>query len=142
MVSSEAFGIHKALGRIPANREELCADLRALVEAMTTFVCSEHHQRLMQALGSIPQQAQDLTEVYRNGPANTHRVLADYLQAAAEGGLIRCPQPAQSAEMLMGMVMGLDLLRGQYRVPLERRTREEQRTHAQRIVTAFMLIHA
>ncbi len=142
VVSSEAFGIHKALGRIPASREELCADLSALVEAMTTFVCSEHHQRLMQALGSIPQQAQDLTEVYRNGPANTHCVLAGYLQAAAEGGLIRCPEPAQSAEMLMGMVMGLDLLRGQYRVPLERGTCEEQRTHAQRIVTAFMLIHA
>lgn len=40
----------------------------------------------MQALDSIPQDTQDLAEVYRNGPANAHRVLADYLQASAQNG--------------------------------------------------------
>lgn len=142
VVSSEAFAIHKALGRIPASREELQADLGALVEALTAFIGSDHHQRLMQALGSIPQNTQDLTEVYRNGPANTHRVLADYLQAAAQGGLLRCPEPVASAELLLGMVMGLDLLRGQYRVPLERQSEEDRQQHARRVMAAFMAIHA
>lgn len=141
VVSSEAFGIHKALGRFPASREELHADLGALCEAITAFIGSEHHQRLMQALGSIPQNTQDLTEVYRNGPQNTHDVLADYLQQAAAGGLIRCPEPMESAELLMGMVTGLDLLRGLYRVPLERRTEEQRRQHVGRVMAAFMAIH-
>ncbi|SFP81166.1 transcriptional regulator, TetR family [Geopseudomonas sagittaria] len=141
VVCSEAFTIHQTLGRLPASREELLADLGALLEAITAFIGSDHHQRLMQALGSIPQNTQDLTEVYRNGPANTHRVLADYLQAAAQGGLIRCPEPAASAEMLMGMVMGLDLLRGLYRVPHERRSEDERRQHARRVMAAFMAIH-
>lgn len=140
VVCSEAFGIHQALERLPASREELQADLGALVEAITAFISSDHHQCLMQALGSIPQNTQDLTEVYRNGPANTHRVLADYLQAAAQGGLLNCAEPAASAEMLLGMVMGLDLLRGQYRVPLERRSEEARRQHARRVVAAFMAI--
>ncbi|MCM2318883.1 MAG: TetR/AcrR family transcriptional regulator [Pseudomonas sp.] len=142
VVSSEAFGIHKSLGRIPVNREELCADLCDLLEAITAFIGSDRHQCLMQALGSIPQQAQDLSEVYRNGPERTHRVLADYLQEAAQRGLIRCPEPVESAEMLMGMVTGLDLLRGLYRVPLEGRSEEVRRQHALRIMTAFMAIHA
>ena len=141
VVSSEAFAIHQALGRIPASSAELQADLGALLEAITAFIASDHHQRLMQALGSIPQNTQDLTEVYRNGPANTHRVLADYLQAAAQAGLLNCAEPVASAEMLLGMVMGLDLLRGQYRVPLERRSEEERRQQARRVMAAFMAIH-
>jgi TetR/AcrR family transcriptional repressor of mexJK operon len=142
VVSSEAFAINQTLDRTPANREELCADLAGLIEALSAFIASERHQRLIQALGTIPQDTQDLGEVYRNGPANTQRLLADYLEAAAQSGLIECPEPLASAEMLLGMVMGLDVLRGQYRVPLERGGEEECRRHARRVLAAFLASHA
>lgn len=141
VVNSEAFAIHQSLGRVPASREELQADLGALIEALTAFIASERHQRLLQALGSILQDTQDLSEVYLNGPEKTRQVVADYLHSAAQKGLIRCPEPMVSAEMLLGMVIGLDLLRGQYRVPLERRTEQDRRQHADRVVAAFMAIH-
>ncbi|MCQ4347170.1 TetR/AcrR family transcriptional regulator [Pseudomonas stutzeri] len=142
VVCGEAFAIHQALGRSPASREALCADLGALVRALTRFIASDHHRRLMQALGSIAQSSQDLGEVYRNGPADTQRVLADYLQAADRAGLIRCAEPMASAELLLGMTMGLDLLRGLYRVPLARSGEDECVQHARRVVAAFMAIHA
>lgn len=141
VVHSEALVINQPLERLPESREQLCADLASLCLAINRFIGSERHQHLLQAMCSIPQDRQDLSEVYRNGPAETQRVLAEYLQAAAQNGLIRCPQPLASAEMLIGMVIGLDVQRVLYGVGLERKSEEDFRQHAQRVAAAFMVMH-
>lgn len=142
VVSSESFVIHNALLRIPGSREDLCRDLGHFAEALSAFICKNDYQRLIQAIASIPQKMPDMAEVYRNGPEKTRRVLAAYLEAAAKQGLIRCPEPTESAELLMGMIMGLELVRGQHRVPFEQRTVEARRAHAGRIVAAFLSLSA
>lgn len=142
ILSTEAMTIYTLLSRHPNTREELCSGLCSFIEAAKKFLCSKQYQHLLQAMGSLPEGSLDTLEFYRNGPQKTQDVLTAYLRSATLGGLIRCDDPEESAEMLLGMMMGLDQLRSAYRVPRPRRGAEARKHQAERITAAFMLIHA
>lgn len=141
VVAGDANTIYQSLGAAPATRQALHADLCMFIRVLKNFICGEHYRRLIVIMGSIPQNSKDLEAVYRNGPGKTHQVLTDYLAAAAAAGLLDCLHPADSAELLMGMVQGLDLLRFTYRVALPERGPAEVEVMAARIATAFLAMH-
>ncbi len=142
LVATHVDAIYQVLGAVPVNREGLHSGLATFARAMKRFIYGDDYRQLVMVLGSIPQTNQDLCALYTNGPAKTHQVLADYLAAADQRGLIRCPHPVESAEMLIGMICGLDLLRLTYRVEVETPSREQITDFAQRVVDAFMTMHA
>jgi len=142
VVEGEAFMLTRSLEHLPATRAELGRDLCVFIEGVSAFLCSRRHQRLMQAIGSVPQRGADLAHVYRNGPDRAHQMLADYLTAVSALGLIHCPEPWESAELLFGMMLGLDLFRAQYRLPATRRSPQDRSRHARRVAQAFLAIHS
>lgn len=142
VVEGEAFVITQPIERMPETREALRRDLCAFAEGMVSFVNGRRHRRLMLALAAVPQKGADLAHVYRNGPEKAHQMITDYLKAAAARGLIRCSKPRESAELLFGMVTGLDILRGPYRMRSERRTAQSRAQHVRRCVDAFMALYA
>ena len=141
LVATHVTAIHQALGAAPVNREGLQAGLVNFAKAMKRLIFGEDYRQLVIVMGSIPQTNHDLCAVYTNGPAKTHLVLADYLAAAAKRGLIHCPHPVESAEMLIGMICGLDILRITYRVEVEDPSQEQIAEFALRVVSAFMAMH-
>lgn len=142
VVQREAVDIHRALLETPKTAADLQDQLTRFVESLVAFVCGPHHLRFMQALAELPQKKQDMTRIYRNGPEETHRVLTEYLEQARHQGLVDCPQPHESAEMLLGLAMGLDLVRALYRVALDRQRPGTRHLHAQRVVGAFLRLHS
>lgn len=141
VIDSDIFAINDALNLRPVSMDELRGHLIGFLEALIVYICSEHHQRVMQALSELPQTPEDMAEIYRNGPKKTQELVSRYLDAAAHQGLIDCPDPAASAELLLGMAVGLDLIRVQYGVPLERRNAAIRTRHAQAVVGAFLILH-
>jgi TetR/AcrR family transcriptional repressor of mexJK operon len=142
VVAGDAASVFRALHGEPRSGAAVRGDLRAFVADLAAFLCGAHHRRLMQALAEVPQRATDLRQVFFAGPQRTLDALAAYLQRAAARGLLRCPAPPESAELLLGMAMGLDLVRSQYRVPLQRRQAAERARHVARVVDAFLRLHA
>ncbi|MEO1766277.1 TetR/AcrR family transcriptional regulator [Thiobacter aerophilum] len=143
VVARESFALSRSLEQAPRDLNELRAALVSFLTDLATFLVSKHHQRLMQAM-ALPASAlaRARQTIYRNGPQRTQRMLADYLEAAAAQGLIACPDPAHSAELLLGMMMGLNPLRLAFGTPTRHRRRAERASHAQLIVRAFLSLHA
>ena len=142
VVSGRAAFVFRALRGEPRSGAAVRGDLRAFVADLAAFLCGAQHRRMMQALGEVPQRASDLRQIFFAGPQCTLDALAAYLERADARGLLRCPSPGESAELLLGMAMGLDLVRSQYRVPLRRRLAAERARHTARVVEAFMALHA
>ncbi|MFN2310058.1 MAG: TetR/AcrR family transcriptional regulator [Gammaproteobacteria bacterium] len=142
VVTREAVDIHRALQGTPGGRAELEQRLTRFVEDLVTFMCSARHQRFMQALAELPQRRGDLVQVYRNGPQRMLDVLTQYLAQASARGLLAVPDPLLSAERLLGMAMGLDLVRSLYRVPLRHKNQAARARHAGDVIRAFLGMHA
>ena len=142
VVAVEARRVFRALDREPRDAAALEADLRDFVADLLAFLCSAQHRRLTQALGMAPQRPADLREIFRAGPQRTLEVLAAYLGRAHDRRLLRSPTPADSAELLLGMAMGLDFVRSEYGVPPARRVAAARRAHVARVVGAFLALHA
>ncbi len=84
---------------------------------LTRFLLSSDHIRFIHALGAstgMPQASRE--SIFRHGPLATRDRLAEWLEKADASGLLRCQDPARSAEKLLGMLMGLDLVRTLYHV--------------------------
>jgi len=126
---------------IPETLADLQAALSQFAVNLATFLSSKEHVTLMGALGSAQRLDSDmLEEIYRGGPQRTRDGLSRWLRSAAQAGLIRCEEPDRSAELFLGMLMGLDLVRAMYGLPLTR-TAGELETHAGFVVASFLRLH-
>jgi TetR/AcrR family transcriptional repressor of mexJK operon len=142
VVEAESFTMTRAIETPPRTPHELTAALLAFVKRLSAFLASKRHLRLMQVMGSPSRgMPRARREIYLNGPQHTHHALAAYLASAADAGLIRCSDPVQSAELLLGMMMGLDLVRASYGMPLKPKRVEDKAQHAHFIVTSFLALH-
>ncbi|NKI35204.1 TetR/AcrR family transcriptional regulator [Wenzhouxiangella sp. XN79A] len=127
---------------VPGSADDL---KQALVEFgcdLTGFLLSAEHLNYVQALGAsaqVPQSTRD--SIYRHGPRGTQARLADWLARAADRDLLDCPDADYSAEQFLGMLMGLDLVRTLYRVPLLRDA-DALHTRVRRLVSDFLRLHA
>src|SRR6056297_1809771 len=120
-------------------------DLRnALVDfgcRLTRFLLSSDHIRFIHALGASTGMPQATREsIFRHGPLATRDRLAEWLDKANAAGLLRCSDPACSAEKFLGMLMGLDLVRTLYHVHPPREV-EVLSTHVQGTVDDFLTLH-
>lgn len=140
VVSEEASRIDLPLGSPPQTRQDVVADLERFLLALRGFLAGSPHARLMQAMGQAAPPARDLGAVYRHGPQRSHERLASYLRQAQERGLLACGDPAYAAEMLLGMSVGLDLVRAMYRQPSPHGSRQARADHTQRVVNAFIAL--
>jgi len=83
VLNNQANNIYQSLLEKPNSRDEFIVKLEEFAEAGTSFVCAERHQRLIQAIGTMPQKDDDLTSVYVNGPGLIHEVLEGFLKSAS-----------------------------------------------------------
>jgi len=138
VVADQASRIDLALGTPPATAEDLLVDLERFVSSLHGFLAGNEHARLMQAMGQAAPPLRDLTAVYRHGPRRSHERLADYLGQAQRQGLIDCGDPRHAAELLLGMTMGLDLVRAMYQQPSPYKGARARAAHARRVVQRFL----
>lgn len=142
VIEAESLAMSRSLGKPPASRDELQAALVAFMTGLSTFLASKRYQRLMQAIALSSQAVAGVRKtIYLNGPQRTHQMLAGYLESATERGLIACPNPGRSAELLLGMMQGLDPVRMVYGTPVRHRRRADRASHAQFIAHAFLALH-
>ena len=142
IVESESKRITVSIGMPPKILQDLKSGLLEFVEQLIAFLVSNEHRKLMEVMALPTAEMHDLKkEIYQNGPQKTLNTLAEYLESAAKEGLIRCQNPVNSAELLLGMMMGLDLVRSGYGIPLRIKQEKENKDHAQSIVAAFLSLH-
>lgn len=142
VIETESIAMTRTLGKTLRTRDELSTALASFLTALATFLASKRHQRLMQAMAlPSPAMAKARKTIYLNGPQRTHRMLAGYLESAAAQGLLACADPGEGAELLLGMMMGLDHVRMAYGTPARHRRRADRAQHAQFIVRAFLALH-
>jgi TetR/AcrR family transcriptional repressor of mexJK operon len=65
--------------------------------------------------------------VFGSGPARVSGALADYLKAEKQAGRLSINNPQRAAEQLIGLLLGLDLLRAQVGQPLPNAARKKRR---------------
>jgi TetR/AcrR family transcriptional repressor of mexJK operon len=117
---------------------------QALVEFgcdLTRFLLSAEHLNYVHALGAsqgVPQSTRE--SIYRHGPRGTQTRLAHWLSRAAERGLLELDDADYSAEQFLGMLMGLDLVRTLYRMPLLRDA-SAMEVRVERLVRDFLRLH-
>jgi TetR/AcrR family transcriptional repressor of mexJK operon len=140
VVTDEASRIDISLGSPPQTRRAVVADLERFVLSLHSFLAGSRHARLMQAMGQAAPPARDLGAVYRHGPRRSHERLAEYLRQASRKGLVACSDPHHAAELLLGMAMGLDLVRAMYRQRSPHAPGPARSAHARRVVAAFLAL--
>jgi TetR/AcrR family transcriptional regulator, mexJK operon transcriptional repressor len=142
VIRQQAEQLVQHIALAPESLGDVRTDLTDFVIRLSEFLTSEDHTLLMRALGAAhPMGAALLQEIYLAGPQATLERLAGWLALADGAGLIACPEPLQSAETLLGMVTGLDLVRAMYGVP-NMRGEAALAAHAERVVEAFLMLHA
>jgi len=101
----------------PSTREDLRQALSDFSLHLLRFLLSEEHVRFIHALGAATGLARSSREsIFRNGPMAAHGRLAAWLERADRRGLLDCPDAGFSAELFLGALMGLDLVRTLYHV--------------------------
>lgn len=94
--------------------------LRRLSEPNVLATC----QLLSAEAAQFPEEARAL---YQDGCATLQQRLADWLGLAMQSGQLRSYHPQQAAELLLGMIVGLDFERQRFNVPY--RDNDPQRLH-------------
>ncbi len=104
--------------------------LQRLSEPTVLATC----QLLSAEAAQFPEEARAL---YQDGCATLQQRLADWLELAMQRGQVRSYHPQQAAELLLGMIVGLDFERQRFSVPY--RDNDPQRRHWARFaVDAFL----
>ncbi|MEA3299701.1 MAG: TetR/AcrR family transcriptional regulator [Pseudomonadota bacterium] len=125
----------------PGSVTHLRESLGDFARELLVFLSSDEHTQLVRAVGAARSLASDsVREIFDNGPALTLAQLAQWLAGAAAAGLLQCPQPSRSAELLMGMLSGIDLARALFGLPCARRGAAIAE-HADYVVAAFLRLH-
>ncbi len=141
VAEAEAERMAGRFGVVPGSIDDLRSALVDFGCSLTGFLLSAEHLRFIHALGASDRMAQSTRDsIYTHGPRGTHQRLAGWLTTARERGLLDCRDPAFAAEQFLGMLMGLDLVRTLYHVPLIRDAQATQ-TRVTRLVDDFLRLH-
>ncbi|HEY9199688.1 MAG TPA: TetR/AcrR family transcriptional regulator [Gammaproteobacteria bacterium] len=109
---------------------------------LQTFLLSEEHLNLLRTLsGTRAASRSQLHTIYRNGPQATVDGLVAWLSSLHAADVLDCPEPADSAVLLLGMLQGLDLVRALYRVDTTRDQADIQR-YAEHVADVFLARYA
>ncbi len=76
---------------------------------------------------------------YECGPARVKAALVDYLHQAQKSGSLAVPDPEQATEQFLGMLLGLDLMRGLISQPLT--TEKQRKKRCRETVEMFLTLY-
>jgi TetR/AcrR family transcriptional repressor of mexJK operon len=125
----------------PASRVGVREALIGFGERVVAFIQSEDYWRFVRAIAGLQGlSSEEAALIYQKGPQFALMRLAAWMQAADAAGLAHFPAPERSAEHLLGMWVGLDIVRALYGLPPQRDT-EGTRRHVAEVVDLFMQIH-
>ncbi|MBW6493652.1 MAG: TetR/AcrR family transcriptional regulator [Burkholderiaceae bacterium] len=141
VVLRQAGRIAAGLSVVPENIAGVRDTLARFARDILLFLTSDEHRDFMRVIGGIPAlQADTLNRIHSSGTDTTVQTLERWMRDAHRAGLAHFPDPAYSAELLLGMLMGMDLVRMMYGEAA--RYREDGVSdHANRIVDAFLMLH-
>lgn len=126
----------------PENQSSTRDALVSFGDDLLTFLLGEEHLGFMRALCATPiSSAEMVREIYRKGPHATIEKLAEWMERTHRAGMINSVCPEKSAELLLGMLMGGDIVRAIYGVPCQR-SGPNTRHHVGWVVDAFLKVHA
>ncbi len=137
---SETFSAH-----LPLPQTSLAGARAALLNfslSVLHFLTSPEHLQFMRIVGAsvnVPEAI--LQDIYTQGADATLQQLQHWLQALHDSHLIECHSPAQSAELLVGMLLRLDVIRTQFGINIQRTT-DELEAHARFAVDGFLKMHS
>lgn len=138
---SAQFSVH--LVNEPADFACLRATLVRFCEQLLGFLTSDERLMVMRTLGAttgLPDSV--FHKIYRAGPQATQDGLARWFESVAASGIMRCPEPVRSAELLLGMLIGLEQVRSIYRVACVHTEPTVRRAHVDFVVDTFLRAHA
>lgn len=138
----QAKRLQQGLIPAPLTHQDVANSLQCFCTSVLQYLACEEHLQFMRAIGGSSDLPVPLRHsLYQFGPAQMHIDVSRWLAALNANGLLVCPDPDFSAELLLGMLQGLRLLKAMYWVELHSSTDEIQR-HAERISAAFIALHA
>lgn len=123
------------------NAAQAFAALEAFSLRLLQYLFSEDHLCLMKTLQGHQDIPADLRErMYELGPVATCIQVEAWLAQVHQHGLIHCPQPDFSAELLYGMLVGMDMLRTLFQQAPKRKPADLP-GHVRAVVTLFLQLH-
>lgn len=116
----------------------------ALVEfgqRLVAFVHSDAYWRFVRAIAGLQGlSAHEAALLFQQGPRYALERLASWMAATTAAGLAQFPWPERDAEHLLGMWLGLDIVRALYGLPPQRDA-EASRRHVAEAVDLFLQMH-
>jgi TetR/AcrR family transcriptional repressor of mexJK operon len=141
VIQRQADQMAASLSFAPESQGNLQEALTAFGVRLLSFLLSETHLGFMRALRSAAAFPADaMHTIFRFGPQSTLDNLAQWMRQAHRARLAHIPRPERSAELLLGMLTGLDIVRAMYGEPC-RQTHRTITRHVRGIVTAFLTLH-
>lgn len=141
VIQRQADQMAASLCLVPDSQSNLQEALTAFGIRLLSFLLSETYLGFMRALRSAAAFPTDaMHTIFRFGPQSTLDNLAQWMRQAHRAKLANFRQPERSAELLLGMITGLDIVRAMYGEPC-RHTRRTITQHVRWAVTAFVKLH-
>lgn len=138
----QARQLRQGMMPAPLTQQDVKRSLFLFCANVLKFMASEEHTGFMRAIGASGELAESLrTALYQFGPAQMLADIAGWLRSLHEAGLLVCPDAEFSAEMLLGMLQGLRMLKSMYWINLAL-TEQDAEHQARRISAAFLAMHA
>lgn len=141
VIQRQADQMAASLCVIPDSQCNLQEALTAFGVRLLSFLLSDTYLDFMRALRSAAAFPADaMRTIFRFGPQSTLDNLAQWMRQAHRAKLANFRQPERSAELLLGMLTGLDIVRAMYGEPCRQTSRTITR-HVRWAVTAFVKLH-
>ncbi len=141
VIRSQADRMAESLSIVPSSRKNVRSALIDFGINLLTFLLSEEHQRFMQALGSTHELSDNvLKNIYRNGPQTTINQLANWMSNAHKTEWANFNEPQRNAELLLGMLMGVNLVRSLYGEPCQYHSQNIEQ-HVSWVIDTFLRLY-
>jgi len=109
--------------------------------SLLSFLLSQEYQDFIRMLSSTPGLPVDVVQnIYRSGPQCTMNKLAEWMSNAHQRGLLNLSEPEKCAELLLGMLVGLNVVRVMYGEPCQR-DRQEIESHVSWVINTFLKLY-
>lgn len=141
VIGQLAQELSMAFDQRPGDSTELRASLTEFGRRLLAFTISAEHVALMRSLvGSGASSAPTLRQVFRHGPKAMHERVTVWLAERHRDRVLHCPLPERSAETLLGMLLGLALVRAMYGA-VSAESKRQIEAHVNFAVDAFLRAH-
>ena len=141
VLSAQADFFTESLNPAVSSPAELTETLVNFSIRLLEYFCSDDHTCMINTLHGHHDMPEQLRQrMYELGPQATCDQFQLWLSNADAAGLLHCPDPQFSGEVLFGMLVGMDMLRDIFHQPAKR-TAATLELHVRRVIAIFMQMH-